>query len=160
MKTGLQIMEEQLSDYGFDARSANQLLASFMMVQNTYLSTFQTLGALGLLLGTFGLAAVQWRSVLDRRRELGLMRAVGFRGSRLGTMIFLENGSLLVGGLLVGICSALFTTVPHWLIGNASVPWLSLMIMFGAILAVGVFAGWLAARQIGRLPLLESLRSP
>ncbi len=158
-KTGVQMMEQHLSDYGFDARSAHDILASFMTVQNTYLSTFQTLGALGLLLGTFGLAAVQWRSVLERRRELGLMRAVGFGGSRLGTMIFLENGSLLVGGLIVGILSALFTTVPHWLIGNASVPWLSLLIMFGAILAVGIFAGWLAARQIGRLPLLESLRS-
>ena len=47
-------LEDRLSDLGFDARSAPKLLANFMTVQNTYLSTFQTLGALGLLLGTLG----------------------------------------------------------------------------------------------------------
>ena len=39
-------------------------------MENTYLSTFQTLGGLGLVLGTFGLAAVLLRNVLERRREL------------------------------------------------------------------------------------------
>ena len=71
-------LEDRLSDLGFDARSAPKLLANFMKVQNTYLSTFQTLGALGLLLGTFGLATVQVRSVLERKQQLGLLRAIGF----------------------------------------------------------------------------------
>ena len=58
---------------------AREQLAQFLAVQNTYLSTFQSLGALGLLLGTIGLAVVQLRSVLERRGELALMRAGGFR---------------------------------------------------------------------------------
>ena len=47
-------------------------LAAYHRVENTYISTFQTLGALGLLLGTVGLAAVLARNVLERRRELAL----------------------------------------------------------------------------------------
>ncbi len=75
---------------------------AFLAVQNTYLSTFQSLGALGLLLGTVGLAVVQLRSVLERRGELALMRAGGFRSRRLVEMVLCENGVLLLGGLLIG----------------------------------------------------------
>ena len=152
-------LEDQYGDQGFDARSAPKLLANFMAVQNTYLSTFQTLGALGLLLGTFGLAAVQIRGVIERRKELGLMRAVGFSGGRLARMILLENAWLLLMGLGVGIGAALFTTVPHWMVGTASIPWADLAVMFAAIVLVGLIASWIGSRVIARLPLLDSLRS-
>ena len=90
VSSSVEVLESRLGDQGFDARSAPKLLANFMAVQNTYLSTFQTLGALGLLLGTFGLAAVQIRSVLERKKELGLLRAVGFNRKKLSTMVLLE----------------------------------------------------------------------
>ena len=151
-------LEDRLSDLGFDARSAPKLLANFMTVQNTYLSTFQTLGALGLLLGTFGLAAVQIRSVLERKRQLGLLRAVGFELPQLSRLVMLENAWLLLIGLAVGIGAALLTTVPHWLTGAASVPWLELIVIFISITLVGLTAGWLASRSIAKVPLLESLR--
>jgi ABC-type antimicrobial peptide transport system permease subunit len=130
-----------------------------MAVQNTYISTFQTLGALGLLLGTFGLAAVQMRSVLERRQELGLMRAVGFGRDKLSWMVLMENAWLLFIGMSVGIAAALFTTVPHWFVGTASVPWLALAAMFAGIVAVGLIAGWFASRILWKMPLLDSLRA-
>ncbi|MEL7500406.1 MAG: ABC transporter permease [Planctomycetota bacterium] len=159
MDESVATLEYYLGDQGFDARSAERMLSNFMSVQNTYLSTFQTLGALGLLLGTFGLAAVQIRSVLERQQELGLMRAVGFELSKLSRLVMLENVWLMVAGLSVGIGAALFTTIPHWLVGSATVPWASLGVIFAVIAAVGFFAGWLASRRIARVPLLESLRA-
>ena len=51
-------IEEALSDLGADATGTAERLAEFHRVENTYLSTFQTLGGLGLLLGTVGLATV------------------------------------------------------------------------------------------------------
>ncbi len=153
------LLEEHYSDQGFDARSAPKLLANFMAVQNTYLSTFQTLGALGLLLGTFGLAAVQIRSVLERKKELGLMRAVGFSRSKLAAMVLMENAWLLMLGLAVGIGAALFTTVPHWFVGSASIPWRDLAVMFVGIILVGLLASWIGSRVISKMPLLDSLRS-
>ena len=42
------VLEERLSDFGFDAQSTEERLASFHRVENTYLSTFQLLGGLGL----------------------------------------------------------------------------------------------------------------
>ena len=95
-------LESTLAEEGFDVVDAREQLAQFLAVQNTYLSTFQSLGALGLLLGTIGLAVVQLRSVLERRGELALMRAEGFRAGRLMRMVIWENAVLLVGGLAVG----------------------------------------------------------
>jgi putative ABC transport system permease protein len=97
-------LESRLNDQGFDVRDARAVLTDLLAVQNTYLSTFQSLGALGLLLGVFGLATVQLRSVLERRGELALMRATGFRRNRLAEMVMLENAVLLLGGLR-SVCS-------------------------------------------------------
>ncbi len=155
----ISMLERQFSDEGFDAQSAPRLLANFMSVQNTYLSTFQSLGALGLLLGTFGLAAVQIRNVLERKRELGLMRAVGFGKGRLSKMILIENGWLLGSGLAVGVLSALCSTLPHYLFGAASVPWLALAGIFISIFAIGIIVSVLATRILSRMNLLESLRA-
>ena len=73
------LLETQLTPYGFEAERVSDRLANFLAVQNTYLSTFQTLGGLGLLLGTLGLATVMVRNVLERRGELALLSALGFR---------------------------------------------------------------------------------
>ena len=49
-------LETALQPYGMDTERVSRRLADFLAVQNTYLSTFQMLGGLGLLVGTFGLA--------------------------------------------------------------------------------------------------------
>ena len=87
---------------GADAVPTAQRLAEFHAVENTYLSTFQTLGGLGLLVGTVGLAAVLLRNVLERRKELALLRAVGYGRSHLFAIILSENAVLLGWGLAAG----------------------------------------------------------
>jgi ABC-type antimicrobial peptide transport system permease subunit len=151
-------LESGLSDYGFTAQTTAARLAMFFAVQNTYLATFRSLGALGLLLGTFGLAAVQLRSVLERRGELALLEATGFRRRRVAKMVLLENAALLIAGLLIGILSALVTLLPHLLSGGAAIPWLSLAVMLIVVLAVGILAGMSAVRAVLRGPLLAALR--
>ena len=147
-----------LSDQGFDAQSTERLLNGFLAVQNTYLSTFQSLGLLGLLLGTFGLAAVQLRAIMERRKELGLMRAVGYTRRKLARMILIENAWLLLAGMVTGILAALVTTLPHYFFGDASIPWAALLTMFGFIGCVGLLTSWLASRRVFKAPLIESLR--
>jgi hypothetical protein len=153
-----QALEGALGDYGFDAESSIERLAGFFAVQNTYLSTFQSLGGLGLLLGTFGLATVQLRSVLERRGELALMRATGFRRSLLARLVMIENALLLVVGLGVGVAAALVAVLPHWLLGGATVPWISLALTLSTVLVVGLLAGLAAVRATLRAELLPALR--
>ena len=151
-------LESTLAADGFDAVDAREQLAQFLAVQNTYLSTFQSLGALGLLLGTIGLAVVQLRSVLERRGELALMRAAGFRRRRLSWMVICENGLLLLGGLAVGCVAAAVALVPQWLPREANVPWRELAALLAIISVVGLVAGWLATRSALRAPILPALR--
>ncbi|MCI0332999.1 MAG: ABC transporter permease [Planctomycetes bacterium] len=151
-------LESTLADEGFDVVDAREQLAAFLAVQNTYLSTFQSLGALGLLLGTIGLAVVQLRSVLERRGELALMRAGGFSRSRLVRMVIWENAVLLLGGLAVGCIAAAVALLPQWAPQGANVPWITLAALLGTIAVAGLAAGWLATRSALRVPILPALR--
>lgn len=152
------ILEHTLNDYGFIAETTADRLAGFLAVQNTYLSTFQSLGGLGLLLGILGLAAVQLRNVVERRGELALLRAAGFRRRTLANLVILENFALLLTGLGCGILSALVAILPQLMRHVASIPWLSLAVTLALVLAVGLLAGLAAAARALRAPLLTALR--
>ena len=149
---------QTLGDLGFRTESANARLAGFLAVQNTYLSTFQSLGGLGLLLGTLGLAAVQLRNILERRRELALLQAIGLRRAKLAWLVLIENFWLLVGGLLLGLISALVALIPHLFSGGAGVPWVTLLSMLGTIFLVGLIASQSSVRAVLAMPLLPALK--
>lgn len=151
-------LERVFGDSGLDAQSATERLASYLVVQNTYLSTFQSLGGLGLLLGTLGLAVVELRNVFERRAELALMRAVGFRRRWLGTLVMAENLALLAFGMAIGLAAALIAVAPHIARRDAAVPWGSLTVMLGLIALVGAVAGLAAVRSAMRAPVIAALR--
>lgn len=151
-------LENTLGDYGLAAEKSGERLARFLRVQNTYLSTFQNLGGLGLLLGTLGLAAVQLRNVVERRGELALLRAAGFRRRRLAQLVMLENGLLLGAGLGCGVLAALVAVLPHLILGGASIRWPPLAGTLALVLAVGLIAGLAAVRAALSAPLLAALR--
>jgi hypothetical protein len=153
-------IERTASDLGADAIPTEQRLAEYHAVENTYLSTFQTLGGLGLLVGTIGLAAVLLRNVLERGRELALLRAVGYRREDLFTIILSENAVLLGWGLAVGALSAFVAITPAAIERGARLPvtaggWLLLL----AVLAAGLVSSIVATRAALRAPLVAALKA-
>jgi hypothetical protein len=153
------VLEERLSDSGMDVMRASERLASYHRVENTYLSTFQALGALGLLLGTCGLGVVLLRNAFERRRELALQQAVGFSPAHLAWVLLAENARLLVGGVLSGSFGALLAVVPAVITRNLSFPWPFLLVTLLAIFGTGVIATLVAVAMALRTPLLQALRS-
>lgn len=153
------LLESRLSGFGFDADRVADRLADFLSVQNTYLSTFQTLGGLGLLLGTLGLATVMLRNVLERQGEIALLQGVGFRRWQLTSLLLWETASLLLWGLVSGTLSALIAMTPHLLGTGSDVPWASGSLTLIAIFAIGMLASWAAIRAIDRIPILQTLRA-
>jgi ABC-type antimicrobial peptide transport system permease subunit len=113
---------------------------------------------LGLLLGTVGLAAAILRGVLERRGELALLRACGFRDRRLGRLLLLENLLLLLIGLAIGLACAALALVPQWTSGTATTPWQTLALMLLVILLTAIMVGAWATRIALRTPLLAALR--
>ncbi|HEX8162449.1 MAG TPA: ABC transporter permease [Pyrinomonadaceae bacterium] len=153
-------LEEQLSDYGFDAVLTAERLAAFHRVESTYISTFQTLGGLGTVLGTLGLAAVLLRNVLERRRELALLRAVGYDRKDFALMIVAENALLLVAGVATGAVCAALAVAPALLgRGGAGSSHATLALLLVAVVAAGLLASLAATSAALRAPLLRSLRA-
>jgi ABC-type antimicrobial peptide transport system permease subunit len=151
------LLESTLEPFGFDAGSTRDKIAGYAAVQNTYLSTFQVLGGLGLLLGTVGLGVVLVRNVLERRGELATLRAFGFRRSTLAWMVLAENAFLLVIGVVVGCVAALAAVVPS--LAGRHVPWPSLAATLALVLAAGMLSSIAAVIGTLRVPLLPSLKS-
>jgi putative ABC transport system permease protein len=147
-----------LQDVGLDLIPATQRLAEFNAVQNTYLSTFQLLGGLGLLLGSVGLGVVVLRNVLERRGELAVLLAVGFRPRGLRWLVLSEHGALLLSGLGLGVLAALVAVIPALLSPGARLPYGSLSWTLLAVLANGFFWTWLAAVIALRGKIIEALR--
>jgi putative ABC transport system permease protein len=152
-------LEDALSDYGFDVQSAPALLAAFHRVENSYLETFRVLGALGLLLGTVGLLAVVMRNVLERRRELALLRAVGYRPRHLAAMVLAENLFLLVVGLGTGTVCAAVAVAPAAVARSGHLPVMSLGVLLALVLAAGMLASLAATAAALRSGVLDALRS-
>jgi putative ABC transport system permease protein len=152
------VLEAGLADHGFSMTPAQERLQSYLDVENTYLATFQALGGLGLLLGTLGLAVVLVRSVWERRGELALLRALGFRRSALGWLVLAENAWLLALGMTTGCAAALVAIAPFIATQSQDVFQPQLLALLGLVVVVGLGAGALAMHLTLRTPLLPALR--
>src|SRR6185436_5187079 len=130
-------LEDRLSDYGMDVSDTHERWASYHQVENTYLATFQALGSLGLLLGTVGLGAVLARNVLERRREIGLLRAVGFSPADVRNMVMSEGMMLVAVGLAIGGGCAIIAILPALRDRAQSLPLMSLGGLMIAVLLTG-----------------------
>ena len=146
-----------LQDFGFEVTPAPRRLALFQNVENTYLSIFQALGGLGLLLGSAGLGVVVLRNVLERRGELALLRAVGWQQSALQRLIFIEHIALAFTGLGIGIAAGLIAIVPS--LKQAQSPVSSLGLTLGLIALSALFWTYLATKIALRGALLDALRN-
>lgn len=145
------ILEGGLDSFGFDVTSSAERIAAFQAVENTYIATFQTLGGLGLLLGTIGLGVVLLRNVLERRGELATLRAFGFRRALLARMVLAENGVLLVIGIAIGTAAGLVSVAPNLLSEGHQPPGLSLAAVIALVFVVGMTAsGFAVAASVGR----------
>jgi ABC-type lipoprotein release transport system permease subunit len=152
-------LEDHLADWGFSVESSLERLDSYHRVENTYLSTFQALGTLGLVLGTVGLATILLRNVLERRKELALLRAVGYRRRVLSGIIVGENLVLLVAGSLCGACCALVAILPALHTRGVPFPAAKVGLMLLSVVLFGLTSSVLAVLAALRSPLLDALRS-
>ncbi len=152
-------LQDGWSDEGLSCAASEEILQKLLAVQNTYLSAFQMLGALGLLLGTLGLGVTQLRSAMERKSELGAMRAMGFSKSRLIWALFLENGWQLLRGVGIGMLCALAASLPVLLQKQSLAGILGPLSMLAWVIGLGLFFCIAAAYLAMREPLLKALRA-
>ncbi len=148
-----------LQDAGLELQSAVERLNEFNAVQNTYLSIFQVLGGMGLLLGSVGMGIVLLRNILERRAELALLRGLGFTRRGLARLLIGEHTLLLVLGLGWGLVAAGLAVAPSLMTPGSDFPVLYLGGLTAAVFVNGLVwvlgAVWLASHG----KLLPALRA-
>ncbi|MCF7837360.1 MAG: hypothetical protein K9N49_01900 [Candidatus Marinimicrobia bacterium] len=152
------VLTRRLADLGLASVPATQRLAEFNAVENTYLSIFMLLGGLGVLLGSAGLGIVAARNILERRAELALLRAVGFRRGQLLRMLFLEHAALALAGMVTGVLAAGVAVAPALLAPETTIPWRGLLLTLAGVLVGSLSWIGLAVLAAMRGPLLPALR--
>jgi putative ABC transport system permease protein len=120
-----------------------------------------------LLVGMAALAVTGSRAVVERRQQIGMLRALGFRRSHVQVMFFVE--SLLIGVVSAGLGLALGLILCHNLFAvdffasittnlTLIVPWSELLLICGAAIAASAVAALIPAWQAGRIAPADALR--
>jgi len=124
-------------------------------------SLFLGLGAIALLVGGIGIANVMVISVLERRGEIGLRRALGATRTHIAVQFVAESALLALAGgaagaVLGGFATTVYATARHW---SAVVPAATLVAALAAAVTVGAVAGVYPALRAARLSPAEALRT-
>jgi putative ABC transport system permease protein len=159
----------RLRGLGYQVTSANdriRMVNVFILVLEAFLAS---MGAIGLVVSLFGIANTMAMAVLERTREIGIMKALGARNRDIGRLFLAEAatigaasgaaglaGAFLAGKLLNAIARGAFDLPPEVTLFH--VPW---WLAAGSVLfsmIVSVFAGTLPARRAARMDPVKSLR--
>ena len=124
-------------------------------------SLFLGLGVVALIVGAVGVANIMIISVLERRSEIGLRRALGATKSQIRTQFLTESILLALIGGVVGVlagaaATAVYAGTKHWAI---VIPAEALSGGIASAILIGAFAGLLPAVRASRMPPTVALRT-
>jgi ABC-type antimicrobial peptide transport system permease subunit len=152
-----------LAEDNFYVASATVLYSkieqSLEMIQRV-VSFLQIYVTFGLVIGAVGMAVISIRNVSERKREIGMMRAIGFPRTQVMLSVLLELVVLGIIGLAIGVVNGVLISVGFANMQGATlvIPWNDLGVYLGFItliaLAAGAIPGWFASR----IPPAEALR--
>ena len=123
--------------------------------------------ALGLLVGVAALGVVSTRAVVERRQQIGVLRAIGYRSRMIQLSFLLESSFICLLGILIGTTLGI---VLGWQAYNDikedegldtlrfSIPWIQIAVILALTYAASLLATFLPARQASRTYSAEALR--
>lgn len=146
------LLKNNLRQFGPEITSGTERLLRFYQIENTYLNIFLMLGALGLLVGTFGLAILIYRLLADTMVEMAVLLALGFRKKQVFSLFFAEYAIVVGLAVLAGIIPALVSGLPSlgqeqyagliwWALG------ISLLVYVSALLWIALLTQKLLAKR-------------
>ncbi|KTC88143.1 MULTISPECIES: ABC transporter permease [Legionella] len=156
-----QILISQAPKLNLFPRSAKQIIESMESQGHIFTLLLAVIGSISLLVGGIGVMNVMLVSVSERKKEIGIRKAVGARNKEIQTLFLVESVMLsLLGGVLGVILGLIFTRVvayfSDWFFTIYFIPPLA---GFAVSVATGIFFGFYPARRAAKLEPMASLRS-
>ena len=149
---------------GLEADAIRSLIEDFLGANLQFFQLMQAYLALGLIVGIAGLGVVMIRAVRDRRREVGVLRALGFVPPQVRLAFVLESAFVAIEGILIGALLALVTASQLIATGefgediSFQVPWTDLAVVTSAALIASLLSTAWPAQQASRIPPATALR--
>ncbi len=160
-------LESSFLGNGMQATEVKDDLADIVSVNRTFNYLLQGFIGLGLVVGVAALAVISARTVVERRQEIGVMRAIGFEQGRVQLSFLIESSMVAVAGLVVGTILGLILSYniiddsqrqASWEGLRFAVPWLNLAIIYALVLGAALLTAYLPARQASRVYPAQALR--
>jgi putative ABC transport system permease protein len=150
---------------GVEADTFRELVDEQFSIQLQFFNLMQAYLALGLIVGIAGLGVVMVRSVRERRREIGVLRSLGFVSPKVRVAFLLESGFVALEGIVVGTALALITAAQLFNNGDFGegisfqIPWDNVLLLTGAALLASLIATAWPAQQASRVAPAVALRT-
>jgi len=164
-KQAARSIESSLAVAGVQADSIQQLIDETAAQDQAFTRVFQAFMALGLLVGIAALGVIAFRSVVERRQQIGMLRAIGYQSSTVALTFVLESSFVALMGILSGVVGGVI--VAHNLFTRGqfaqeavtfSIPWLEIVAFAVVAFAVSLVMSWWPSRSAASVPVAEALR--
>jgi len=151
----------------FSIMTPEELLSSFENILKIITAFLAGIAAISLLVGAIGIANTMYTSVLERTREIGVMKAIGAQNKDILIIFLIESGLLgLVGGIVgvllgIGIGKAIEYIAINNLGTNllqVSFPWWLIIGCLAFSFIIGAVSGVFPARQASKTNVVDALR--
>lgn len=144
--TGAQAeLQKATADLGGKVTSTRDRLAAFHEVENTYITIFNVLGGLGIILGSVGVGIVTARNLVERKEEFETLRKLGISKAIRDTIVKKEIHAMIAWGLGIGLLSALIAVIP---VLGGTIGLLDLVWMLGLVAIMAGIANFVGTRVL------------
>ena len=162
---GAREIESALSTHGVQAEGVRDLINESAAQDQAFTRMFQAFMTLGLFVGITALGVIAFRSVVERRQQIGMLRAIGYQSSTVALTFVLESRFIALMGILSGVVGGviisrnLFTTGQFAGEGiEFSMPWMEILPFTIIALLVSLLMTWLPSRNAANVPVADALR--
>ncbi len=159
-------VESALLERGVQARSIRERIEDSAAQAQAFQTLFQGFMGLGMIVGIAALGVIAFRTVAERRQQIGMLRAIGYSRRLVAVTFFLESSFIAVTGIGMGLLlgSALsynLMTSPEFTQGSTvdyGVPWGRLILIISVAYGASALMTLIPARSASRVPVAEALR--
>ncbi|HXY88197.1 MAG TPA: FtsX-like permease family protein [Candidatus Acidoferrales bacterium] len=150
--------------FGMDAKVVHDEVEQLSQQSQMVFELLEIFLSLGLIIGIASLGAITLRSIVERRRDIGMMRAMGFQQNQILDFLLIEGLFITSLGTVIGLGTGIVLSYAIYLnftqMGKVSynIPLMQLLIIFTIIFAAAIICTIVPARNASRMPPAEAVR--